>query len=193
MEEPLLATPDNEWPLGWSKDGRFLLYYQDGGKTGADLWALPMAGDDRKPISVANTAFDEFTGEFSRDGRWVAYDTNESGRSEIVVQSFPKPTGKWQVSTNGGMRPRWRSDGKELYFIAPDGKLMASPVAGQASAFEAGTPAPLFPTPIRGLVAAVPKHQYAVSSDGRFLINTVLDDAAAPITLIQNWNPEAKK
>jgi hypothetical protein len=70
---------------------------------------------------------------------------------------------------------------------------MASPVAGPASAFEAGTPAPLFATPIRGLAAAVPKHQYAVSSDGRFLINTVLDDAVAPITLIQNWNPEATK
>jgi eukaryotic-like serine/threonine-protein kinase len=192
MEELLLATPNNEWPLSWAKDGRFLLYYQDGGKTQADLWALPMTGDDRKPILVANTPFDEFTGEFSPDGRWVAYDTNESGRFEIVVQPFPKPTGKWQVSTSGGIRPRWRSDGKELYFIAPDGKLMAVPVAGQGLAFEAGTPAALFPTRILG--TAVPKHQYAVSPNGRFLMNQVIEEAggATPITLIQNWRPPAK-
>ena len=127
MEERLLGTPSNEWPLDWSMDGRFLLYYQDGGKTGADLWALPMTGDDRNPIAVANTPFEEITGEFSPDGRWVAYETNESGRFEIVVQPFPNPTGKWQVSTSGGMRPRWRADGRELYFVALDGKLMAAP------------------------------------------------------------------
>ena len=144
IEELLLGTPNNEWPLNWSKDGRFLLYYQDGGKTGADLWALPMTGDDRKPVSVAITPFDEATGEFSPDGRWVAYDTNESGRFEVVVQPFPKATGKWQVSTSGGIRPRWRADGKELYFVAPDGTLMGAPVVGKDPAFEAGTPVPLF-------------------------------------------------
>ena len=75
MEERLLATPSNEWPLDWSMDGRFLLYYQDGGKTGADLWALSITGDDRAPIAVAKTPFEETTGEFSPDGRWVAYET----------------------------------------------------------------------------------------------------------------------
>jgi Tol biopolymer transport system component len=189
MEERILGTPSNEWPLDWSMDGRFLLYYQDGGKTGADLWALPMTGDDRAPIAVANTRFEETTGEFSPDGRWVAYETNESGRFEIIVQPFPNPTGKWQVSTSGGMRPRWRADGSELYFVALDGKLMAAPVAAKPSAFEAGTPVTLSLTPIRGLVGAVPKHQYVVSPDGRFLINTELDGADAPITLIQNWTP----
>jgi Tol biopolymer transport system component len=193
MEELVLGTPSNEWPLDWSKDGRFLLYYQDGGKTGADLWALPMTGDDRNGIAVANTPFEEVTGEFSPDGRWVAYETNESGRSEVVVQPFPTPTAKWQVSTSGGMRPQWRTDGRELYFVSLDGKLMSAAVAAEPSTFDAGTPATLTATPIRGLVGAVPKHQYAVSPDGRFLINTELDTADAPITLIQNWQPEAKK
>jgi len=193
MEELILGTPSNEWPLDWSMDGRFLLYYLDGGKTGADLWALPMTGADRNPIAVANTPFEEVTGEFSPDGRWVAYETNESGRFEVVVQPFPNPTGKWQVSTSGGMRPRWRTDGRELYFVSLDGKLMAAPVAGEPSTFDAGTPATLFATPIRGLVGAVPKHQYAVSPDGRFLINTELDSADAPITLIQNWTPNTTR
>ena len=88
-------------------------------------------------------------GQFSPDGRWVAYQSNESGSSfEIVVQAFPEPRGKWQVSTGGGVQPRWRADGKELYFIAPDRKLMAVPVAVLGSIFEAGKPVPLFATRI---------------------------------------------
>jgi Tol biopolymer transport system component len=191
-EELLLETPNNEWPLDWSKDGRFLLYYQDSPKTGADVWALPMTGTDRKPVVVANTPFEESKGQFSPDGRWVAYETNESGRTEIVVQAFPEVRGKSQVSTNGGVQPRWRPDGKELYFIAPDRKLMAVTATASASTFEAGTPIALLPTRILGTGPAS-RSNYAVSGDGRFLIDTVLDDASAPITLLLNWNPEAKK
>src|SRR5262249_35752586 len=136
-EELVLETLNNKWPQDWSKDGRFLLYSESDPKTGRDLWALPMSGanasatgrsnqeksgNDRKSILVVKTPFEELNGQFSPDGRWVAYETNESGRFEIVVQPFPVPTGKWQVSTAGGMQPRWRADGKELYFIAPDGK-----------------------------------------------------------------------
>jgi eukaryotic-like serine/threonine-protein kinase len=192
-EEMLLETPINEWPYDWSKDGQFLLYYQDGQNTGADLWALPMTGNDRKPLGVANTAFEESKGQFSPDGRWVAYETNESGRFEIVVQAFPAVKGKWQVSTGGGVQPRWRPDGKELYFIAPDRKLMAVTVAALESTFEVGTPMALFPTKIAGPTGPTNKSQYAVSRDGRFLIVTVLEDASAPITLLLNWHPEAKK
>ena len=181
-------------PLDWSKDGRFLLYSQGDPKTGGDLWALPMTGNDRKPVVVANTAFEERQGQFSPDGRWVAYQTNESGSSfEIVVQAFPEPSGKWQVSTGGGTQPRWRADGKELYFIAPDRKLMAVPVAVLGSAFEAGKPVALFATRILGGGGQF-KPQYAVSRDGRFLINQVVEEStAAPITLILNWHPEQKK
>jgi Tol biopolymer transport system component len=192
-EEYLFGTTNNEWPVHWSKDGRFLLYYQSG-PTGSDLWALPMTGEDRKPIVVANTRFEERQGQFSPDSRWVAYETNESGRFEIVVQPFPNPTSKVQVSTNGGVQPRWRADGKELFFIAPDQKLMAAPVTISSSGFEPGKPVALFQTRVGGGAAAAYRAQYTVSRDERFLINQAIEESnVTPITLILNWNPDEKK
>jgi len=192
-EELLLGTPNVEWPIAWSKDGRFLIYSQSASKA-LDLWALPMTGGDRKPVVVSNTSFGERQGQFSPDGRWVAYQTNESGSDfEIVVQAFPEPRGKWQVSTGGGVQPRWRADGQELYFIAPDRKLMAVPVAVRGSAFEAGKSVALFATQISDGGGSC-KPQYIVSRDGRFLINQVVEESTAtPITIILNWNPEQKK
>jgi len=109
------------------------------------------------------------------------------------VQAFPERRGKWQVSTGGGVQPRWRADGRELYFVAPDRKLVAVPVAVRGSSFEAGKPAPLFATRIFG-GGGSGKPQYVVSRDGRFLINQVVEESTAtPITLILNWNPEQKK
>jgi WD40 repeat protein len=152
-----------------------------------------MTGNDRKPIAVANTPFAERVGEFSPDGRWVAYETDESGRFEIVVQPFPNPTGKSQVSS-GGVKPRWRADGRELYYLAPDGRLMAVAITTQDSAFRAGTPLALFPTRVATTGASAVKAQYAVSRDGRFLINQTTGQAAvAPITLVLNQQPETKK
>jgi len=109
-----------------------------------DLWALPLTGSDRKPFEVARTPANDNNGQFSPDGRWVAYETDESGRFEIVVQPFPEATDKWTVSNGGGTQPRWSADGKELYFIAPDGKLMAAPITSTAT-FAAGTPTALIP------------------------------------------------
>ena len=167
------------------------MYREADPKTGGDLWVLPMTGNDRKPIPIVNTPFEELNGQFSPDGRWVAYETNESGRFEIVVQPFPAPTGKWQVSTAGGIQPRWRNDGKELYFISPDGKLMAASITA-GTAFAAATPAPLFSVTLAP-GAGSNKQQYAVSRDGRFLINQPVESATtAPITLILNWKPPAK-
>jgi len=186
-EQLLVQTLDA--PQDWSKDGRFLLYFKVDAKTGRDLWALPMTGIDRKPLAVANTTFDEVAGQFSPDGRWVAYETNESGRFEVVVQSFPEPNGKWPVSTNGGTQPRWDPDGREIYFIAPDGRLMAAPVLTRekGSAFEAGTPVSLFPTRMSGTTIVI-KPEYAVSRDGRFLINQQIEESTVvPITVILNW------
>ena len=190
-EELLLESPNAKAPQDWSKDGRFLLYREADPKTGRDLWALPVTGNDRKPIVVVKTPFEELNGQFSPDGRWVAYETNESGRFEIAVQPFPAATGKWQVSTDGGIQPRWRADGKELYFVAPDGKLMAASITAGA-AFAAGTPAALFPAALAP-GSGSQKQQYAVSRDGRFLISQVVEaSSAAPITLILNWKPPAK-
>jgi eukaryotic-like serine/threonine-protein kinase len=189
-EELLLGTSSHEWPLDWSKDGRFLLYQRIDQQTGLDLWALPMFGDSRNEFVVANTPYEERNGQFSPNGRWVAYETNESGRFEIMVQPFPEPSSKWKVSTNGGLQPRWRPDGTELYFIAPDGKLMTVPVTGSDGAFEFGMPVALFPTRITGM-GPMFKHQYAVSRDGRFLISQSNEESAnAPVTLILNWKPK---
>ena len=189
-EQPLLESPTHEWPLDWSKDGLFLLYYGNNPKTGGDLLALPMAGDERKPIIIANTAFMEQNGQFSPDGRWVAYQTNQSRRFEIVVQPFPNPSGKWQVSTDGGIQPRWRADGKELYFIAPDLKMMAAPIQVSGSSLEVGSPVALFQTRV---MADVPKQEYAVSAKGRFLVNqSVEESTTTPITLILNWKPKTQ-
>src|SRR5262249_45937241 len=143
-EQALLATAENKWPEDWSRDGRFLLYHVTDPKSGFDEMALPLTGDDRKPIVIANTPFGEESGQFSPDGRLVAYQTNESGKNEIVVQSFPNPTDKLQVSTGGGVAPRWRSDGKELYFVAPDNKLMAATLRSSTHSIDFDRPIPLF-------------------------------------------------
>jgi Tol biopolymer transport system component len=194
-DEPLLESPNIGVPQDWSKDGRFLLYYEFNSKMGSrDLWAMQMDGKERKTFPVAQTPFDESLAQFSPDGRWVAYQTSESGRFEIVVQTFPEATGKWQVSSGGGEQARWRADGKELYFIAPDGKLMAAPVMTSNSAFEPGTPVALFQTRMVtvGVGGALIHPQYAVSTDGRFLINQPAEEStAAPITLILNWKPHS--
>ena len=167
---------------------------------------------DRTPWVLPKTPFQERWGTFSPDGRWVAYQSDESGRDEIYIRPFAGPAasgavlrqgsgqaasqvgGQWQVSTAGGIYPRWRQDGAELYYVSPTGALMAAPITVTGASVAPGAPVALFPTRIvGGGVEAIQGRQYDVTRDGRFLINTVLDEAAAPITLIQNWTPDAKK
>jgi Tol biopolymer transport system component len=188
-EELMLESPRVKIPLDWSRDGRFLLYQEVDPKTGWDIWALPISGEQKR-IAITNTPFEERSGQLSPDGRWVAYQSNINGPFDIYVQSFTGPSGKWKVSTAGGADPRWRADGQELFFIAPDAKLMSAPVRTSNSSFEAGSPTALFQTRI--VTSAYLKHEYAVSHDGRFLVNTVLDDTASPITLLLNWKPPTK-
>ena len=193
----MTAEPKSRWP--GRPDGRFLLYATQHPKTGPDLWALPLAGE-RKPFPVVQTPFDETAGQFSPDGRWVAYQSNESGPAQIYVRPFPGPGGQWQVSTAGGSQPRWRPDGKELFYVAPDARLMAVSIAVGADrqTLEAGAPVPLFRTRlasgsnIPGGVMSRP--QYAVASDGRFLMNVAVEGATAPpITVVLNWDAALKK
>jgi serine/threonine protein kinase/Tol biopolymer transport system component len=191
QEKLLWATPNNKAPQDWSKDGRFLMYVEVDPKSANDLWALDLM--ERKPRAIANTPFDEKMGQFSPNGRWVAYATNESGRFEVVVQSFPDPSEKSQVSTNGGTAPRWSADSKELYFIAPDGHLMVARITSAGTTVESGSPQSLFPTRLTGSGIIQFKPEYAVSSDGRFLINEPVEESgASTITLILNWNPPGK-
>ncbi len=194
VEELLLQSSGDKTAGGVSPDGRFLLYRaSEPPKIVSDLWVLPLDGD-RKPFPFSNTPFEERTGQFSPDGRWVAYQSNESGRYEIYVRPFPGPGGQWQVSNSGGSQVRWRRDGKELYYISPDGKLMAAAVVVNGSSFEAGVPMALFETRIWGGGANTNnRQQYDVAADGRFLINvTVGDESTSPITLLTNWAPPQK-
>jgi Tol biopolymer transport system component len=183
----LLETPDHEIPIDWSGDGRFVLYRRDDDSfASSDLLALPVDGDDRTPVVVANTPAEERMGAFSPDGRWIAYDTNESGRFEVRVQAFPEPSGWWPVSTDGGVAPRWRIDG-EINFVAPDGTMMAVSVATDGSSLEAERPVALFQT---RLGSQTFNHGYAVSADGRFLVGTrQADDRSSPITVLLDWHP----
>ena len=188
-EEPLLVSDQNKNPADWSPDGRFLLFRTLDAKTGFDLWALPMDGD-RKPFPVVQSAFDDRDGQFSPDGRWLAYQSDRSGRSEIYLQPFPGPGDPLQVSTAGGAQVRWRHDGQELFYIALDGRLMAVStrlVAGGSIDF--GAPVPLFTTHV-GAVVQGNRQLYSVVEDGqRFLMNTLVEEAPAPITVILNWKP----
>jgi dipeptidyl aminopeptidase/acylaminoacyl peptidase len=183
-------------PQDWSSDGRFLLYMLVSPKTAADLWALDMTGDQRTARVVVNTPYEERNGQFSPDGHWLAYQTNESGRPEIVAVPFPDPTEKVLVSKSGGTQPRWHPNGKELYFVALDGQLMAAPITfknqANGSRMEVGPPVPLFRTQIFFGAATNLKAQYAVSRDGRFLISQPEESAPTAITLILNWKPPAQ-
>jgi Tol biopolymer transport system component len=184
-ESLLLESPEHKNLYDWSLDGRYILYTIQNAKTAQDLWALPLFGD-RKPLPVAQTAFQEVNGRFSPDVRWVAYVLNESGRNEIYVQPFPGPGARLQISTSGGNAPLWRRDGRELFYLGPDNRLMAVPISlpVNGSAIEAGAPVALF--------ATRPGSEFAVSPDGQqFLVNTSLDDAAPPITVILNWRPKS--
>jgi Tol biopolymer transport system component len=192
IEDVLLAERGAEYPLSWSHDGRFLLYGSNGRGSSPrnfDLWVLPLFGD-RKPFPFMLTSFSEFVAAFSPDSRWVAYASDESGRNEVYVAPFPGPGGKWQVSTAGGNWPRWRRDGREIFYMAPDNRLMVATVDGQGSGFQISAVRALFETRARINQRAM----YDVTPDGqRFLINTVVEQAVQPITLVVNWPALLKK
>ncbi|HEV2064114.1 MAG TPA: protein kinase [Thermoanaerobaculia bacterium] len=184
MEELLLENSDSNSPEDWSRDGRFLSIstIPAQGTRIFHVWVLDL-GSKRKVIEATeggnNGAADS---RFSPDGRWLAYDSDESGRSEVYVQAFPGPGGKWQVSAAGGVIPRWRGDGKELFYLSLDNKIMAVPLE-TTPAFHAGAPAPLFAVhPGGGTV-------YDVAADGkRFLVNSLpADQGSPPLSLLVNW------
>ena len=188
-EEVLFASPEVKVPCDWSPDGRFLMYYIPDPKTASDLWVLPL--DTRVPSVFLKTQASENWGQFSPDGRWVAYQSNETGRYEIYVRPFRGPGGATPISTAGGVYPRWSRDGRELYYIAPDAKMMAVVVPATQTTIEAGVPTPLFQTRrVGGGVNVIGRgHQYDVTRDGRFLINVEAESGAPPLTLLMNWKP----
>jgi hypothetical protein len=143
----------------------------------------------RKPYPFLNGRAVERLALFSPDGCWVAYESLEDGRAQIYIRPFRGPGGPWQISRAGGAGPRWRDDGKELYWIAPDARLMAAPVAVNGTSIEYGAPVALFQTRIYlGGTDQPERGQYNVAPDGRFLISTVTsDEPVRPITVVQHW------
>lgn len=190
----LFQSPQFKSATDWSSDGRFLLYQSVDPKRNFDIWALPLDTDgkrDGQPLSVVEADFDEHGGQFSPDGKWIAYVSLKSGRYEVYVQPFGRRAGgEIRISIDGGDQVRWRPDGRELFYVARDGRVMAVPVrlGSNGETVEPGTPVPLFRTRVvRG--TPIGQTQYAVSSDGlRFLMNTFIEDAVtSPITVMLNW------
>jgi len=177
----------------WSPDGRYLMYSEASPETQGDLWIVPTAGD-RKPVPYLKTPFNEIDGQFSPDGNWVAYTSDESGgRNEVYVRAFPAGAAKFPVSNNGGGLPHWRQDGKELFYRALDGRLMAASVRPVAQGLEFGTPAALFAiAPPTGIFA----YPYDVSPDGQRILALAPaagEAGASLLTVLINWQAGLKK
>lgn len=193
-ESPLLQSSVDKYPLSWSADGRFLLYSTRGDTTKEDLWVLPLdQGKVGTPFPFATTPASESDGMFSPDGRWIAYTSDETGSREVYVRSFAPPAdsgpagagspaagSRTRVSTAGGITPRWRKDGRELFYVASNRMLMAVAVAS-GSSFQAETPQPLFPIPQSGV--------WDVATDAkRFLVGVPVEQGGqVPFRVVVNW------
>ena len=189
-ETPLMKSEELKIAVDWSRDVRYIAVSSQGKETNWDIWILPNFGD-KKPFPWLKTPFRELWPVFSPDGRYVAYESNESGRSEVYVQSFPGPGGKWQISTAGGTEAQWRADGKELYYRSADQKLMAVDMKLGAT-LEAGVPKALFPV---HLETGLARNRYVPSKDGQrfLLVATPSRETMAPTTVVLNWLAELGK
>jgi hypothetical protein len=212
-EQPLLVSPGDKAGQDWSSDGRFLLYATQDPKTRTDLWALPITsgGPGRQgsskievgqPLPVAQTEFEESQGQFSPDVKWVAYTSNETGRSEVYVRAFPGPAGRRRISTGGGVYPRWGKEGREIFYVTPDNRLLAVPIrtAPDRSTLTPGAAVELFRTQLAtpggntNLLGFSSRSEYAVAPDGRFLMNVNLEDSGtSPITVVLNWTAALRR
>jgi eukaryotic-like serine/threonine-protein kinase len=175
-------------PWDWSRDGKILMW-----KNG-ELWYVPLSDSQTQPKPIIRENWIVRNAQFSPDGKWLAYSSNEAGNWEIYVSPFPRADNKWQVSRGGGVEPRWRKDGKELFYISADGKMIAVPVKTNTT-FEAGPPLTLFQTYRRQPISALDRVSYDVTADGqRFLVDTKVDEPnAAPLSVILNWASEMEK
>jgi Tol biopolymer transport system component len=179
--EGSVSSPD------WARDGRFIVYTVGGRQAGSDLWTVDLNGD-RTPGVFLSTRHTESDGAFSPDGRWIAYRSNASGRQEVYVRPFPAAEGVFPISREGGGSPRWRGDGKQLFFLSLDGMMMAADV-DSSKGFTSGVPRELFSTHLQPTANARP---YDVTKDGtRFLIPQI--GQGAPTTVVLNWRARLPK
>ena len=191
-EELLTEGPYPKYLTDWTRDGRFLVYYEITTKTKNDLWALPLSGD-RKPVPLRTTAATEQHGVVSPDSKWLAYGSDQSGREEVYIQPFPSGSA-WPVTSEGGNRPKWRSDGKELFFLNSfRNTIMSASVRITAAGVETSKPVPMvtLSSPLPALMSP-----YDVSPDGQRLL--VLDPvdptlALSPLAVVMNWDAGLKQ
>jgi Tol biopolymer transport system component len=188
-EQRVTESPNVQVPTDWSRDGRLVLYYEIGPDAKQDLWVLPVTPDGRpeagaKARPYLRTPLNERHGRFSpeRSPRWVAYTSDESGREEVYVQGFPEPRGKFQISTGGGRFPEWSPDGRELYYVSADSKLMAAGVN-----LGADSPAPSTPRELFGVLPAALGSAYSVAPDGKRLLVQTPAGGSQPLEVVANW------
>jgi Tol biopolymer transport system component len=189
-EQVVFADPAVKFTTSWSPDGKYVLFDridpQAKGKTA--IWVLPRFGD-HKVFPLISTDFNNTYSQFSPDGRWVAYDSNESGKDEIYAVAFPNATARFQISTAGGGNPQWRGDGKELYYTDADNKIMAVDVASRGDSLEIGTPHALWQPRLEPV-----NPPYAATTDGkRFLANELPLQSTSQLTVTFNWDGDLKK
>jgi len=176
----------------WSRDGRWIAFWNVSAEPGGDIWLVPTSGD-HTPVAFATTKFNEQDASFSPDGRWIAYASDESGHLEIYLSPLPPNGDKIRISKDGGEQPMWRGDGRELFFLAPNSTLMAVPIraAADGRTLEAGAIQPLFTTGI----LMTQRRQYAPGGDGRrFLVNAAerRNYNATPLVVTLNWRPAGR-
>jgi Tol biopolymer transport system component/tRNA A-37 threonylcarbamoyl transferase component Bud32 len=187
-EEAIFQSDQIEIPVHWARDGTYIVFSRTKPRGGNDTWLLEMSAE-KKAVPFVESPFDKVHARVSPDGRWMAYASNDSGMYQVVVQSFPDPNGgKWQITAQGGVEPKWRRDGRELYYLGLDGKLMAVPLKADRT-FEAGAPVALFESPLTvGRPQVSRDRRYDVSTDGRFLFATPADTVAGPAVIaVVNW------
>lgn len=190
-DELLIGGPAASIATDWSRDGRLILFTRTGATTGLDLWMAPV-NQPRDAFPFADTSAAEDNATLSPDGRWVAYQSNASGRDEIYVEPTPTRSrqrglsvtdGRLQISIEGGTQPLWRGDGRELFFLAPDGSVMAVPVSPSIS-FSVGDPQAILPA----AMTLVIRHAYTVTPDGQRVLMPVLDQTnPSTLTVVPNW------
>ena len=190
-EEMIFADPAIKFTTSWSADGKYLSFdrIDPESKGITALWILPMFGD-RKAYSVISTEFNNTYSQFSPDGHWVAYDSNESGKDEIYAVAFPNATARFQISTTGGANVQWRADGKELYYTDPDNKIMAVDISSRGDSLQVGTPRVLWQPRLQPVV----NPPYAATADGkRFLVNELPLQSTSQLALVLNWDAGLKQ
>ncbi len=197
-DELLLKTPNNKTPYQFSRDGRLLIYSENDPKTKWDIWVLPMDSSGPEPKVFLHSDYNEMYAQLSPDGRWLSYTSDESGKPEVWVRSFPAGDSPTKISIEGGSQSRWSSDGKELFFYA-EGKIVTvamTTVAGSKPSLQPGAPHALFDARLSVDDSANAALEYDLSPDGkRFVISSPGATAVSvpPLTVVVNWDPAPKK